>query len=194
MTTTNTRTHPTPPIPLDPHNIITSRILETLGRGRTLTPHGLAAIMTAAHGATDAAGAWDWKDAYDELEIATVAFLSKYGRAMIARSAAPHTMLSMLQKVAALLPTHTKRSEETQQLQQLSTPVDLAYIVSVAAAITASDTVLEPSAGTGLLAIFAEIAQASLILNELSDRRAGLLSRSFPSTTISRHDAAHIHD
>jgi len=60
--------------------------------------------------------------------------------------------------------------------------------------MTAADTVLEPSAGTGLLAVFAELAGARLILNELAETRAGLLAELFPSLAASRHDAAHIHD
>jgi predicted RNA methylase len=54
--------------------------------------------------------------------------------------------------------------------------------------------VLEPSAGTGLLAIFAELAGAKLVLNELADGRADLLTHLFPSIPVARHDAAHIHD
>ena len=53
---------------------------------------------------------------------------------------------------------------------------------------------LEPSAGTGLLAIFAELAGGSLVLNELADTRAHLLDRLFPGVAVTRHDAAHIHD
>ena len=100
----------------------------------------------------------------------------------------------MLQRLAALLPTHTKRSAESQALQQLSTPLPIAHVAACAAALTAADTVLEPSAGTGLLAIHAELAGARLILNELSDHRAALLRRIFPDAPVSQHDAAHIHD
>lgn len=67
-------------------------------------------------------------------------------------------------------------------------------MVAAAAALTPADRVLEPSAGTGLLAVFAEVAGAGLVLNELADTRAGLLERLFPSVPVSRHDAANIHD
>ena len=53
---------------------------------------------------------------------------------------------------------------------------------------------LEPSAGTGLLAIFAELAGGTLVLNELAETRAGLLDQLFPGVVVTRHDAAHIHD
>ena len=78
-------------------------------------------------------------------------------------------MLPMLAKIAGLLPTHTRRSEESQALQQFSTPITLGLAASTAAAITPADLVLEPSAGTGLLAILAELAGGALVLNELAD-------------------------
>ena len=53
---------------------------------------------------------------------------------------------------------------------------------------------LEPSAGTGLLAIFAELAGGRLVLNELAETRAALLGRLFPGVPVTRHDAAQIHD
>ena len=81
----------------------------------------------------------------------------------------------MLGKVAALLPTHTRRSQESQALQQFSTPIELAFVAAAAAAVGPADVVLEPSAGTGLLAIFAELAGSRLVLNELAETRAGLL-------------------
>jgi Mn2+/Fe2+ NRAMP family transporter len=56
-------------------------------------------------------------------------------------------------RIARLLPTHPRRSEESQTFQQFPTPIPLAFAGSVAAAIRPDDVVLEPSAGTGLLAI-----------------------------------------
>ena len=100
----------------------------------------------------------------------------------------------MLAKVAALVPSHTRRSEESQALQQFSTPIGLGFVASTAAAITPADLVLEPSAGTGLLAIHAELAGGRLVLNELADTRARLLDCLFPGIAVTRHDAAHIHD
>ncbi len=100
----------------------------------------------------------------------------------------------MLERLAALLPSQTRRSEESQARQQFSTPLPLAGVVAVAAALTPADRVLEPSAGTGLLAVFAELAGASLVLNELAGTRAGLLERLFPGVPVTRHDAAAIHD
>jgi predicted RNA methylase len=96
--------------------------------------------------------------------------------------------------MARLLPSHTRRSVEGEELQQFSTPVQLALVASTAAAIVPADRVLEPSAGTGLLAIFAELAGASLALNELAETRAGLLGHLFPDVGVTRFDAAWIDD
>ena len=135
-----------------------------------------------------------WKDAYEAGEAAQVLFLRRYGSAMRAKAGAPAAMLAMLARVAALLPTQTRRSEESQALQQFSTPLPLGFVASVAAGLTPTDVVLEPSAGTGLLAIFAELAGASLALNELAPTRAGLLERLFATAPVSRHNAEQIHD
>jgi predicted RNA methylase len=113
---------------------------------------------------------------------------------MRARAASPAAMLAMLAKVAGLLPTHTRRSEESETFQQFSTPMELGLAASTAAALTPADLVLEPSAGTGLLTIHAELAGASLILNELAETRADLLGLLFPAAALTRFDAAQIDD
>ena len=127
-------------------------LLQYLERGQCVDAPMLRTAMENAFGASDADGAWDWKTAYDACEVATVLFLRKFGPAMRARADLPAAMLPMLAKIAGLLPTHTRRSEESEALQQFSTPVALGFAASVAAAITSADVVLEPSTGTGLLA------------------------------------------
>jgi hypothetical protein len=92
------------------------------------------------------------------------------------------------------LPTHTRRSEEMERFQQFSTPLPMGLAALAAAQITARDLVLEPSAGTGLLAILAEVAGGGLMLNELADTRADLLRRLFPGRPVTGFDAAQIDD
>ncbi len=169
-------------------------LLHHLERGQPIDAPMLRTAMENAFGASDAGGAWDWKTAYDACEAATVLFLRKFGPAMRVRAASPLAMLPMLAKIAGLLPTHTRRSEESEALQQFSTPIILGLAASTAAAITPADLVLEPSAGTGLLAILAELSGASLALNELAETRAGLLSLLFPGIAVTQFDAAHIDD
>lgn len=170
------------------------RLLPGLERGRAIDADTLRAAMTAAFGGSDAEGAWSWKLAYDAGEAAQVLFLRRFGPAMLARAACPAAFLAMLERLTALLPSQTRRSEESQARQQFSTPLPLAGVVAAAAALTPADRVLEPSAGTGLLAVFAEQAGASLVLNELADTRAALLEGLFPGVPVTRFDAAAIHD
>jgi len=169
-------------------------LLPSLEHGQPIGPADLRATLVNVFGGADAEGFWTWKDAYEAMEVAQVLFLRKFGAAITARSKTPQATLAMLTKVARLIPTHTRRSEESQKLQQFSTPIPLAYVVARAAGIMTDDTVLEPSAGTGLMAIFAELAHARLVLNEYAPVRRGLLEQLFPETTVSQHDAAHIDD
>jgi predicted RNA methylase len=169
-------------------------LLSHLERGTRIDAIVLRAAMEHAFGGSDAAGTWDWKTAYEACEAATVLFMRKFGPAIRARAGSPAAELSMLVRIAALLPTHTRRSEESQALQQFSTPLPLGFVAASAAAMTPADLVLEPSAGTGLLAMFAELAGSGLALNELAETRAALLGRLFLNVATTRYDAAHIHD
>lgn len=169
-------------------------LLPLLERGQRVDSATLRAAMETAFGASDASGLWDWKVGYDACEAATVLFLRKYGRAIFRPADTPTARLTALSKISSLLPSHTRRSEESQALQQFSTPIPLGLAALSAAAIRPDDVVLEPSAGTGLLAILAEISGGFLILNELADTRADLLSSLFPALSINRFDAAQIHD
>ncbi len=170
-------------------------LLPGLARGERIDARCLRRAMQTAFGGSDADGSWDWKTAYEACEIAAVLFLTKYGPAMIkASSGMPTAMLPMVAKVAALLPSHTRRSLESQSFQQFSTPLPLALAAVAAAQVTAADRVLEPSAGTGSLAVFAELAGGSLLLNELAASRAALLDLVFTGLTVTRFDAAQIDD
>jgi predicted RNA methylase len=171
-----------------------NRLLTDLERGVAIDARALRTAMIASFGASDAEGAWDWKTAYEACEAAQILFLRKFGPAMRERAASPSRFLAMLTKLVALIPSHTRQSEESQALQQFSTPIGLGFVASTAAAITPADLVLEPSAGTGLLAIHAEFAGGSLVLNEIAETRADLLDRLFPTVGVTRYDAAHIHD
>ena len=165
-----------------------------LERGQRFDATVLRAAMTKTFGASDADGAWDWKLAYEATEAATVLFLRQYSPALINKAGSPEAMLQMLAKIVALLPTQTRRSEDSTSFQQFSTPIKLGWAAVTAAAIQPGEVVLEPSAGTGLLAIFAEFLGANLHLNELAKTRADLLGHLFPTACVMRFDAAQIDD
>jgi predicted RNA methylase len=52
----------------------------------------------------------------------------------------------------------------------------------------ADELVLEPSAGTGMLAVWAAKAGARLALNEISPLRRDCLSALFPAARVTGHD------
>ena len=166
-----------------------------LGQGRALGARALRAAMETAFAGSDAEGAWVWKDAYEALEAAQLLFLRKYGAAMRARAGSPAAMLEMLARLAAGLASQTRRSEESEHFQQFSTPVALGFVAAEAAALTPADLVLEPSAGTGLLAIFAGSPRRRLLLNEIAETRAGSARPAVPRrSAVTRHNAEQIHD
>ena len=169
-------------------------LAQLLGQGRALDSRALRSAMEAAFAGTDAEGAWVWKDAYEALEAAQVLFLRKFGAAMRARAGSAAEMLEMLTRLAGRLASQTRRSEESEHFQQFSTPIALGFAACEAAALTPADLVLEPSAGTGLLGIFAELRRARLALNEIAENQAGLLGRLFREVAVTRHNAEQILD
>ena len=174
-------------------------LLPRLEAGQALDASALRAALTRAFGGSDAAGAWVWKDAYEAAEAALVLFLKRWGRTMRREAGSPKRMLAMLEALAALEPSHTRRSEEQVARQQFSTPLPLAYAMLQAARVRPGDVVLEPSAGTGMLAVLAECALGSraagaLHLNELAAVRAGLLDGLFPEASVTRHNAEAVGD
>ena len=170
------------------------QLLTDLERGRRIDAAVLRGAMEAAFGASDATGAWNWKTAYDACEAATVLFLRKFGPAIRAKAGSTAAMLPMLAKIASCLPTHTRRSEDSQAFQQFSTPIPLGLAAMHRRRHYPADRVLEPSAGTGLLAIFAELAGGSLMLNELAEGRARCSIICLPPSDVTRFDAAQIDD
>ncbi|MDX2263454.1 MAG: bifunctional class I SAM-dependent methyltransferase/DEAD/DEAH box helicase [Hyphomicrobiales bacterium] len=192
----NPVTSPAPVSP-DPAAFLASAaytLLAHLSRGEPLDAVRLRTALTEASGGSDAEGCWVWKDAYDAAEGAAVLFLKRHGVTMLQKSGTPERMGQMLASLAMLLPSHTRRSEDTETYQQFSSPLELGFAAASAAAITPADRVLEPSAGTGLLAVHAANRGAALVLNELAPKRAGLLGRLFPECPVTSHDAEAIHD
>ena len=115
-----------PPVPAPsrdraPAILAVAEALQTdLAQGFQIDALRLRLEMERAFGGSDADGAWDWKLAYEAGETALVLFLRKFGRALLARAGSPAALLPILSKVADLLPTHTRRSEEMERFQQMA--------------------------------------------------------------------------
>ena len=116
-----------PPVALPPVPSIAVRIHAVadalqpdLAQGFQIDALRLRLEMERAFGGSDAAGAWDWKLAYEACEVALVLFLRKFGRPLLARAGSPAALAPMLAKLSGLLPTHTRRSEEMERFQQMA--------------------------------------------------------------------------
>ena len=93
-------------------------LAQLVGQGRAVDSRALRSAMETTFCASDAEGAWVWKDAYEALEAAQVMFLRKFAAAMRTRAGSATAMLEMLTRLAARLPTQTRRSEEAEHFQQ----------------------------------------------------------------------------
>lgn len=169
-------------------------LFRVLSAGRKIDAGVMRSAMEQAFGGSDAAGLWSWKDAYEAVEAAQILFFRQFGAPIFGSGRLPADILSILERLGALLPTETRRSETSQALQQFSTPVELAFVAARAALVSPDDLVLEPSAGTGMLAVQAEISGAKFLLNEWAEDRHALLKGLFPKVSVTRLDGAQIHD
>ena len=115
-------------------------------------------------------GAYTQKQAYDAMEMGINMAIRKHR--YIPNDDYPHTfirIMHVLNDILSVIPTQSNRTPEQVEAQQFSTPPTLAYLVNWLAHINNKNTVLEPSAGTGNLAVFAKNAGANLILNDFSE-------------------------
>jgi predicted RNA methylase len=156
------------------------------------------ALFTAAdeaYGGTQAEGKYTPKDAYDAVELAInrrIAADPAFA-ADVSKDKAVH-ILKALDAMVKTIPTQTKRTQEQNEYQQFSTVPQLAYLANWVADTKAGETVLEPSAGIGGLAAFAQASGATVVVNELSSRRAELLRMALPEARVFTENAEHIND
>ena len=175
-----------------------------IAAGRSLTNHvarqkplDSATVRNAMNFAflgTDANGAWDWRLAYEAYEVAMVSNIRRLAIQFRNLEDHPDATVAELEKYTRLGLTHSRRSEDQIAMDQWSTPAEVGALVALAAQIRQDDKVLEPSAGTGLLAIFAEIMGADLSLNELAETRHGVLAKLFPAAKLTRIKGQHVND
>ena len=170
-------------------------LLADLERGRAIDAQALRAAMIAAFGGSDAEGVWDLEDRLRRLRgganpvpaqvrarhartgCVTIGVPRHAGQAGGAASVA-HAPLGGEPGAPAVLDARSSSASSRAPRQRSRPPTSCS----------------SPRPGPGLLAIHAELAGGSLVLNELADTRARLLDRLFPGVAVTRHDAAHIHD
>ncbi|WP_292706413.1 MULTISPECIES: hypothetical protein [unclassified Nostoc] len=165
---------------------VAQELVKLLIENRPISTKTVSTQMNRYFNGTAAQGKWQWKDGYESVEVALILYLRQKGLS--------ENPLEQLQQLESLCPTHTRRSEEQLKLQQFSTPLPLAYLIALAGQISSNDLVLEPSAGTGILAQFAKLRNASLMLNELAEDRRKILRRLFPGVPLFQFNAEQIND
>ena len=170
-------TAPTVEGELKAHEKLAEALVAELEEGNTITSKRLQELADKAYGGTRGSGAYDIKTAYDVLELAVNKYLmgADFVQNANGDAAAAVRTEEALQQFMGLLPTQTVRTEEQQAFQQFSTPPNIAYLAAWAANISGADTVLEPSAGIGGLALWPKAWGATVYGNELSPRRAEIL-------------------
>ena len=170
-------------------------LLLHLERGQRIDAPMLRTAMESAFGASDAIGGWNWKIGLRRLRggHGSVPSQVRSGHACPCRFAGRDAADAGKDRRPSSHP-HPPFGRERGASAVLAHPSRLVSRQAPRPAITPADVVLEPSAGTGLLAILAELSGASLVLNEFAETRAGLLSLLFPGIAVTRFDAAHIDD
>lgn len=147
----------------------------------------LNAVMGEHFGGSDAEGRWSIRDAHAALELAQVMFLNQ--AEMLTCTLPADQADRVFSRLEAQVPSQTTRSEEQIQWQQFATPPRLAWLAARACALIPGELVLEPSAGTGMLAVWASKAAAGLVLNEISPLRRECLEALFPVAPVTGFDA-----
>lgn len=179
-----------PAIPLA--GVIGAEIAERLATGTHLKRPDIAAMFAVQSGARDRGSAWAIDDYNNAVEIGALLWLRASARIDLATGL--DEAVAQFEWLAAALPPRHVRSEGQVELQQFSTPPMLAWLVAKAATPCLRDSVLEPSAGNGALAIWLDGQVRSLALNEIDAGRRENLAHLFPQSLISSHDGELIAD
>ncbi len=165
----------------------------TLNSGTPLSTKSLLAKAKHYLGSSISEGRYDFRYLYDALEVALHQIIED--RAATLQLLEPANALEHLENLIALLPTQRIRTSEQSLFQQFSSPAPLAFVaasVALPQENTATNILLEPSAGTGALACIARAFGAQVHTNDLSPtRRAFLRYLKFPVHAV---DAENIND
>jgi hypothetical protein len=159
-----------------PYGVVAERVADKLNKQEKFTRNELFFMCKDAFGGTLAEGKFTAKDAYDALEMGINKYLENSPLEIPAENEQAVHVIENLKSMFDLIPTQTTRTEEMDEWQQFSTPPALAFAANWVANLNGNDVYLEPSAGTGNIAVFAKIADVKeTIVNELAPRRAAIL-------------------
>ncbi|ASJ92018.1 bifunctional class I SAM-dependent methyltransferase/DEAD/DEAH box helicase [Porphyrobacter sp. CACIAM 03H1] len=174
---------PSPPLVVTAAKAMASQF----AAGRTISRSDVNRTMTDHFGGTDALGTWSVRDAHAALELAQVQHLQASDQIQLTSPIGEAEQFFC--GLDARVPTQTNRSDEQIEWQQFATPPRLAWLAARACALATGELVLEPSAGTGMLAVWAAKAGSRLALNEISPLRRDCLTAVFPASRVTGYDA-----
>ena len=162
------------------------QLAEILRSSQPITRLRLREVLGDVFGGSDADARWRVTDAHTALELAAVLWLREC--ADLTTDMPVGDAAQIFDRFDSLLPSQTVRNDEQIELQQFATPARLGWLAARAAAVSPGDLVLEPSAGTGMLAHWGAGARARLLLNEISPSRRECLAVLFPEARLTGHD------
>ncbi|MGH9823033.1 MAG: strawberry notch-like NTP hydrolase domain-containing protein, partial [Blastocatellia bacterium] len=152
-------------------------IQERLIAGESINNPTLTEMADRAFGGSRARGTYTIRDAYDALETGVNTFLLEtHARSLMESNAVVDAITNTLRPLTRQLPRQTDRTLEQVEWQQFSTPPQLAFLAARLLNPSPTDIILEPSAGTGSLAIWPRAIGARVICNEINPRRRALLN------------------
>lgn len=99
----------------------------------------------------------------------------KYARDFLTGENQNEKLKQILRPISERLPTQTWRSRRQCALQQFSTPPAIGFLLVYLLNLKPSEQILEPSAGTGNLAVWAAGGGFQIHTNEIDPRRRALL-------------------
>ena len=177
---------------------VVAQALEDRARGDNTDPikaTDLQQIADIVYEGKLSEGAYSRDRMYDAIELGVNRFIQanpqKFNPTTDAEGA-KHAA-QQLAEIKSKLPTQTVRSGEKDTHQQFSTPPDYAYAATWVANIKPGEEVLEPSAGTGGLAVHAMNAGANVSVNVLSDKRRGMIADLKPAR-VTGENASQLHN
>ena len=166
-----------------------------LGEDRAIKPQSVQSAAEFVYEGKLADNAFSRDRMYDAVESGVNLFIAKQPErfAPTGDLARANEQAAQLAEIKSWLPTQTVRSGDKVKLQQYSTPPDYAFAISWVANIRPGETVIEPSAGTGGIAVHAMNAGAKVVGNEISPQRRTMME-TLPFDRITKENAEQLHN
>jgi len=132
---------------------------------------------------------WSWRDVSDAIEVAQVLYYQN-----VVATLDQDQRLQKLHDLIDLLPASRHRSEESELHQHFATPMILSEVACRLLDIQHHHTLLEPSAGYGMLMVPAASIAGTICCNEINKAKLAVLDHLFPEARFENLDAGTLND